>query len=877
MKAAQHMNPLQTVLAFLCLALSVVGPFVDFAAAQVAQSTGQPALLLSPAEFPDYDASVWREQQAGLAAKVASSRLTQQPESPEITELLQQNRIDDALRVLRAIIDKHPEQIPRAFEVVSPESSRFSDRARGYSTTLQELVEDARKQLPRLPKEEAARAERQLLLLDRQPSLAKRPAFADQLRTFVQQYAGTDTALLTEIDVMVFGLPIRGRLDALDKFVYDHPGTIAAAKALHQKGFQLGSGNVYPEIEARGADPTARFFQVLEIVKELESGRYPPCEWVERAPTLVSTFFAHNPTYAPENIDRQLDAYKEFAKTHFALTDQYPLNTGAGYIITTKMFDLFKRNGEGIAGVERVFTEFEREIPDVAAVQYLRAVFYVRSMNWEPVGDRSAFYQKAIESLTRLQGQGTGLYHRKALATLASLHFSERDYASARDYFKKYLSAYPDTAWAWVAALRTGQSHEALGDWKAAADSYLAAASRHSSVPVARVLGHAYAARAYEALGQFDQALREYQTALADWDKDYGPAYSLHVTYYPKPNEPLRVRDDPAVASQALPGKIAQLKNSVSVPGGTLLERGRWLVGHGRHAEALVPLEQLLTRYRQSSAVPEARYLVHRARLGSALELADVQNTRRDESAALVQLEIIARDPYDFGVCAAKIAKASILWKNGASAEAEALMVDALREWHDQQSPQRQRPRVNIARDIADIRNLVIRPQGDGVLSGFAGNTFSRRRPSVPFVIVNPDVSVKFSNTENTRQSVYQTLPGVDQLLFLNAEQQAILTTIVAKLGGGEPIQDRTVASTDILALWNKFFPTERRFGGVTVDTYPRITFETYPIITDIEFLDSERTKAVARIVVGSEGGTVVLEKERGIWTAKGLVNTWIS
>ena len=869
------MNLLRTV-ASLCLALAVVGPFVDFAAAQVAQSIGQPAPLLSPAEFPGYDASVWREQRNGLAAKVASSRLTQQPESPEITELLQQNRIDDALRVLRAIVDKHPEQIPRAFEIVSPESSRFSDRARGYSTTLQELVEDARKQLPRLPREEAARAERQLLLLDRQPSLAKPQAFADRLKAFVEQYAGTEAALLTEIDVMVFGLPIRERLEALDRFVRDHPGTIAAAKALNEKGSQLGSGNVYPEIEARGADPTARFFQVLQIVRELESGRYPPCEWVERAPTLVSAFFAYNPTYALANIGRQLDAYKEFARTHFALTDQYPLGTGTGYIITTKMFDLFKRNDEGIAGVERVFTELEREIPDVAAVQYLRAVFYVRSINWEPAADRPAFYQKAIGSLARLQAQGTGLYHRKALATLASLYFSERDYASARDYFNKYVNAYPDTAWAWVATLRIGQSHEALGDWKAAVDSYLAAASRHSSVPVARVLGHAYAARAYEALGQFDQALPEYQTALADWDQDYGPAYSLHVTYNPRPNEPLRVRDDPAVASQALPGKIAQLKNSVSVPGGTFLERGRWLVEHGRHAEALVPLEQLLAQYRQSAAVPEARYLGHRARLGAALELADVQNTRRNEAAALVQLDAITRDPYDFGVCAAKIGKASILWKNGASAEAETLMVAALREWYDQQSPQRQRPRENIERDIADIRNLVIRPQGDGVLSGFAGNTFSRRRPSVPFVIVNPDVSVKFSNGENTRQSVYQSLPGIDQVLFLNAEQQAVLTTIVAKLGGN-PTQDRTVSSIDILGLWNKLFPTEWRLGGVAFDTYPQIAFETYPTITDIEFLDSERTKAAVRIVVGHEGGTVVLEKVKGNWTAKGLVNTWIS
>ena len=64
---------------------------------------------------------------------------------------------------------------------------------------------------------------------------------------------------------------------------------------------------------------------------------------------------------------------------------------------------------------------------------------------------------------------GAAFIRRKALATLASLYFSERDYPHARDNFKKYLAAYPDSAWAWVAALRIGQSDEALGDWKAAA------------------------------------------------------------------------------------------------------------------------------------------------------------------------------------------------------------------------------------------------------------------------------------------------------------------------------------------------------------------------------------------------------------------------
>jgi hypothetical protein len=223
------MNRLQTVQISLSVALSLAGPLVGLAAGQPTQSTRQPAELLSAAEFPDYDAGVWREQRNGLATKSVSSRLTQQPDSADIAELLQQDWVDDALRVLRSIVDKYPQKIPRAFEIVSEHSSRFSDRARGHPDSLQELVDAARKQLARLPREEAARAERQLLLVDRQPSLAKRPTFADQLRTFVQQYAGTQAALLTEIDVMEFGLPIRQRLDASDRFLRDHPGTVAAA------------------------------------------------------------------------------------------------------------------------------------------------------------------------------------------------------------------------------------------------------------------------------------------------------------------------------------------------------------------------------------------------------------------------------------------------------------------------------------------------------------------------------------------------------------------------------------------------------------------------------------------------------------------------
>jgi hypothetical protein len=70
------MNHLQALPASMCLALSVVGPFVDFAAGQDARSTEQPALLLSPAEFPDYDGDVWEAaaKRACRQARITSTR-----------------------------------------------------------------------------------------------------------------------------------------------------------------------------------------------------------------------------------------------------------------------------------------------------------------------------------------------------------------------------------------------------------------------------------------------------------------------------------------------------------------------------------------------------------------------------------------------------------------------------------------------------------------------------------------------------------------------------------------------------------------------------------------------------------------------------------
>ena len=383
------MNRSQTVLASLCLALSVVGSFVGFAAAQAAQSNGQQAPLLSAAEFPDYDASVWREQRTGLAAKVATNRLAQQPESPEITELLQQNRVDDALRVVRAIIDKHPEQIPRAFEIVFPpvvsilgSGARLLDR---HSRTRQA----PERQLPRLPKEKAARAERQLLIRTDSLPVAEPLPFADELKCVVEQYPGTETALLTEIDVIEFDQRCRfATASKLDKFLRDHSGTIAAAKALHLKGFQLGATNVAHGIRSRG--PIRRIDSSRSAHRQgaRERPRIRPVNgWTgARAGEHVLRLEPDVCDWKRRSGARRLQRVRENAlRARGSISAQHRNRDTS----SARRWPIFSNaTGKAPRPSSVLFAELEADTSNVAGVQYLQAEFYMRSMNSEPAAER---------------------------------------------------------------------------------------------------------------------------------------------------------------------------------------------------------------------------------------------------------------------------------------------------------------------------------------------------------------------------------------------------------------------------------------------------------------------------------------------------------
>jgi hypothetical protein len=122
-------------------------------------------------------------------------------------------------------------------------------------------------------------------------------------------------------------------------------------------------------------------------------------------------------------------------------------------------------------------------------------------------------------------------------------------------------------------------------------------------------------------------------------------------------------------------------------------------------------------------------------------------------------------------------------------------------------------------------------------------------------------------------------MPGLDNVLMLDADQLQFFSDLLNKVGGTERRTPTAImetpnqpigASLTVMALPDKFFPVRPgHWGGWE--------FLTYPVITEIEFMDAARTRARARVTIGYSGCDVLLEKTGGTWKAVGLANQWIT
>jgi TolA-binding protein len=831
------------------------------------------------AEFPAYDGQLLSLEQRGLGNGAASHALATSPDAVEtLRVLLAQNRVEDAIAVTKRILATHPERTLPALKAIADDGHRFSDQARGQREALQQIAGQARRGLEALPREDAARLEREIIRIEvRQPSAPGANAYDEALDEFLKKYDGTEAALVTSVDVLLRGRVSWQQLDALDAFARAHPRSVAGAKALFDEGWQLTVNIPITGVEPRGSDPTERFLRVVGIVKELENGSYPSCEWVDRAPELVTGFFASNPSFGPGNAERLASEYVAFARAHLKTATPDVSSSSLGYFLTTRLAALFKTQGDPLGAVERILDALAKETgnPDFT---YLKATFFLRTGIDEP-SQRIAVRARAREVLRTLSEAGGDLPHRKALATLACLELEDRDYADALAHFTRYALRYPSSPYAWIAALRVGESQDALGDSRSAVASYRRAASGYSSVSIAQVLGHEYAARNLEALGDFAEALTEHEAASRSWNPDYGFEYSLYSRRVPVAGAAMTFEQAAPITRDALAARIAQLRASLAHPSGVLLERGRWLLMQERRAEATDTFTLLLQRFPDSPLAAEARYLSHRAQLESALAAANVENAARDPSVALTQLAGLSREPYDEATCVAGVARATLLASEQRD-EARTTMTEALTRCrtHSVRSA-RTTPPSALEADVVAVRNAVFLPLGGGVYGSRGWNAFRWPVSLPPFLLANPALLVKTADGAQTQMVLRDPFPGLDSVVFASGEQIQMLNSVITALGGTKRFVPASVMATpnqpagpavDIMAFWNQFFPARPgHWGGWE--------FEAYPRIASIEFLDAARTKAAVPVTVGYSGATVVLEKRDGVWRAIALVNEWIT
>jgi TolA-binding protein len=842
-------------------------------------------------EFPSYDSiMIWRLRQ-GADAK-AARQLSQEPAAAVDTfrRLIGVDRPDDALVVLKRTLEAaDAAQTIAALHALSETTYRFQlDQTRSYAETIRQLLVPVRARLATLPREDAARVAWELLLIDGSLDRGRGQNRTDRLTPFLRDYDGTEAALLAQVDLLMSNpRELLKEIAALDQFAKDHPGTNAGAKALFQEGFQLQTNVAVTLVERPGSDPTERLLRVAAIVNELESGKFPRNEWVTKAPELMVGFFVPSsttlPAYSPANLDRAIDAYGAFVRTHLEMANALgSLENSLGYVIASKMGDLFELKGDRIGGIERFLDSLEKTAPDPAQVQLFRAQYYARQSSAGPEANREQMAAKAHGSLTALVLANRGTASRQALAFAAAFDYYRRDYARALPEFQQYVAQYPSSPWAPIAALRIGECYEQTNDWPKASAAYNRAAATFANDPYARVLGGAFASRALDAQGRFDDSLAAAKRAFNSWDADYGFEYTIRSAQAAEPRvttgpfvDRLRLtRDDLAV-------RVATLESDLRQPKGQLLARGRWQLNQNQFTEAIQTLTTFLRDEPNSPGHADAQSLLHRAQLELALDLAALEGAHYDRAKAAAALDSIAKEPFDSFVATAALAKAALMVAGGQSADAEALMATTLESWLKSQRDLTARdPAAGIDADIAEIRQVVFRPLGDLPVYGNNGwNAFSFPDKLPRFLVVRADVQVKTIDGQVSRHTIYQRFSDLDHVLLLTSDQLSLVARLVPTIGGTKrraPTQimetpNQPVGSSmDILSLFGRFFPARPgHWGGWELETYPQVT--------QIEFVNADRTKANAHVTIGYSGATVVLEKVDGKWRAVALTNQWIT
>ena len=854
------------------LAAVLVGGLFSALPAGAQEAEDTPVVFVFSREWPmgpinGYDH--WR------TTTIAAERRRLFPASANtVAWLIHAQRIEDAFGVVKRIIDTRPQAIGEAFQA-NDWGEVQRDQTKGYKDRLRELVDLARSKVRSLERESQARAA--MAMMNVEMIVAPTPTgndYQERLLNIISTFAGTTAAALAEVDLVSMPRVTAETLKAYDTIAATHPGTEVAARALFHKAFHLAKN---PEaFEAAGhTDSAERFLEVLRITTELEGVRFSLPAWGGEVPDLVLQFRQLEGTTSPDNRARLLEAYRAYARNHLALLEHPRHGLSLEQWIAFTVPVVAAGTGDATAA-DRWFDEVERAAPNPTLIMLLRAQWLSRSTQMVGVPPPRATDAAEGRRLLSQVATGQGVVARRALVALATQSLMSADLAAARALFDDYLRRFADAPEAWMAGLRVAQVDHELGRFEDAARGFSNVGSRYASVPFARVLGAVYAGRSLEAAGRFDEARLRYAEALSVWTP---PVYEWFSAGWPP---------DPAVMGPFtirrpdFTRRLRQLARVLPMPDGQRLARAQWLLAGGHPSEAKLVLEPLIARSPRSTSAAEGRLILHRAQLDQAVALASADATSAGVAAALRTLENLTREPFDSAVALAGVVRATLLMLDGQRAAGDTAMATALQSWGTHGSTAPVPAQGSLSQDVLAVRDAVFQPLGGPQLEDRHSrwNAFEWPKTLPRFVVVPRVLQAKeFGHELPTDVEVSRLPSGLAKVLFLDVDDLEYLTALVPKLGGTkrrEPIDIMEVPNQPIggamaiLQWWDRYFPSRpRHWGGVEI--------LTYPAFTSIEFTDAARTRALVPINVGYSGATVVLEKVKGKWTIKELVNLWMT
>lgn len=772
-----------------------------------------------------------------------------------------------ALAAARRLLTASPAELAKGLDLIRDRSHEFNEDGTLLNRELMAFVAAARTRVNSLSASEGADVALQLLWLENYVD-SDQAAHKARIAAFLERYKGTVAAQSLALSQVLGSYPRddQGRLRRYREIAREHDGTVAGAEALQTLGFRLAH-------DSEGPDPTPRLLEVFDIVKRLESGRFPPSPHVDSAGQLVVEFFhGINVNIPAEGLPKLYAAYLEFTLSHPKVKIRAS-DDPISWLIRNGVARLGASPAERVATVERFLADLEKGGFGVNEVRYQRASFYL-GLTAEP-GNISDYLEGALSvqaadalarrSLRAMIDSADPDAVARAHGTLAAYHLGDRRYPDAVSSYSVLLQRFPDQEWSWVAALRLAQLAEVQGRPDAAL-RYESVASEFKHVPTAVLIANLSAGHVHESRPNFPAAMAAFRTALAGW-QDLPEQLNLFGNGDDSGQAQRVFRRFAYFKKGDLVARLERLAKAVT-PDTALLHQGRHAIEEGRPKDALAPLNKLVTEFPKTAAAIEGIELLRRARFNIALTPTPLAQASQRE------LDALSRGPYDKVTTLAKLALGAIRIRSGARAQGESITKAALEEWHAKQPVAA--PPTTPLQDIVAIRTELFRPMGGGILGTDGGNAFDWPTKMPAFLVVSRDIEVKLLDGTERKLSV-PFIPSSGRVLFASDEDLAAMHLILDGIGGTETREPTAVMETPnqpigmsatIAEIWSKFFPMRPgHWGGWELTAYPYITKVTF----------DRDGHALAEVTIGYGGCTVELEKENGKWIAKRIVGGWIT